>query len=236
MKRTRKSAGFAARTGVRPGTQRMGFQRGARKPWVKPFEGRRADAGAELKFLDTAKAATTTSATGTIFDASLNIVPQNNEESGRIGRKIVVKAIHLQGIFKVPTTAVAADTSDTARVIVYQDKQTNGAAATVALILESATLLSWNNLSEKGRFTVLMDRKMSLSSGSGSGQQAADIFGEVQEHFEWHKPVNIPIEYDATAATGAIGTQRSNNIGVLVISGEARSSISYNARIRYTDG
>ncbi len=198
---------------------------------------RRAAPGAELKFLDTAKAATTTSATGTIFSPSLNVIVQDTGESERVGRKVVIQAIHMEGIVKIPTTATAADTSDYVRIIVYQDKQTNGAAATVTNILETATVLSFNNLANKSRFQTLMDHRVSVNCSAGSGRGTTDTlsYGESQENFSWHKKCNIAVEYDNTVATGAIESQRSNNIGVLVISGEARASVAYNVRIRYTD-
>ncbi len=198
---------------------------------------RRATAGTELKFLDTAKGATTTSATGAIFDESLNIIVQDTGESERVGRKVVIEAIHMEGIVKIPTTATAADTSDYVRIIVYLDKQTNGLAATVTGILETATVLSFNNLANKSRFLTLMDHRVSISCTAGSGRGTTDTlsYGEGQEHFSWHKRCKIPIEYDNSATTGAITTQRSNNIGVLVISGEARASVAYNVRIRFSD-
>ncbi len=201
------------------------------------FYGRYAGAGAEKKFFDTTKALTTTATAGTIFDNSLNIVPEGNGESDRVGRKITIKDIYINGNFKIPSTATAVDTSDCVRIIVYQDKQTNGAAAVVTDILASADFRSWNNLSNKNRFLIHMDKKMAMAATAGSGRGSTDTlsYGENQRWWKMYKSVNIPIEYDSSATTGAITTQRSNNVGVLVISESAKSSIGYIARIRYTD-
>jgi len=46
---------------------------------------------------------------------------------------------------------------------------------------------------------------------------------------------NFPIEYDASAATGAITTQRSNSVAVLMISQGGFCTFQYNTRIRYSD-
>ncbi len=197
-----------------------------------------AAAGPELKFLDTTRAQTTTATAGAITNASLNIVAEGVGESQRIGRKIVLRAIHIQGTVLLPTTATAADTSDSVRVVLYQDKQTNGAAAAVTDILESADYRAFNNLSNKGRFRTLADTRVALDSGSGSGRGTTDTlsYGESQEWLSIHKVVNIPVEFDNSGTDGAITTQRSNNIGVLVISQSARASVGYIARVRYTDG
>ncbi len=191
----------------------------------------------EKKFLDTTKALTTTATAGTIFDASLNIIPEGNGESDRVGRKVTISNINIQGNFKIPSTATAVDTSDCVRIIVYQDKQTNGAAAVVTDILETADFRSWNNLANKNRFVIHMDKKMAQAAMAGSGRGSTDTlsYGENQRWWKMNKEVSIPIEYDSSATTGAITTQRSNNLGVLVISESAKSSVGYVCRLRYRD-
>ena len=49
------------------------------------------------------------------------------------------------------------------RVMLYHDKQANGATAAVLDILESADYQSFNNLVNSGRFRILMDRTYAMN-------------------------------------------------------------------------
>ncbi len=192
----------------------------------------------ESKFFDTTRALSATTTAGAITNASLNIIPEGNGQSDRTGRKVTINSLFVHGTIKVPTTTVAADTSDAVRVIFYQDKQANGATATVANLLAAADFRAFYNLSNKSRFIVLKDVKVALAVQAGSGRGTTDTlsYGENQRWFNVAKTgLNIPIEYDDSATGGELTTQRSNNLGVLVISESAKSSVGYIARVRYMD-
>ena len=186
--------------------------------------------GGEAKFKDTAKAETTPATTGGISDSSLVVIPQNTTESGRIGRKVLVTKLFMNGHIHIPTTSNNDETSDILRMILYLDKQCNGAAATVTDILESADILSYRNLANSNRFTVLADKKWAISCSVGSGNGTSDSFAESYKPFKVNKMLKVPIEYDST--TGAITEIRSNNIGVLVITETGVAAIQYNVSYR----
>ncbi len=200
------------------------------------YYGRYANGG-EKKFFDTTRASFTPAIAGTIANLSLNLIPQGVTESDRVGRKCTISKIMIRGELTQNTTSTAADTSSIIRVIVYLDKQTNGATAAVLDILETAVEASFNNLSNSKRFKILSDQRHSLASPSGSGRGTTDTlsYGEMMIPYFWvKKKCNIPIEFSST--TGAIGEVRSNNIGVLVIqSPGAVNNFSYTARVRFTD-
>ncbi len=201
------------------------------------FYGRYSGRGAELKFhnLDVDDAVIATG--GTIAEDSLLTIAEGNGESDRVGRKVTVKRIQMNYDFLLPQTAVAAQTSDAVRVILYWDKQTNGAAATVLGILEVADWQSFRNLANSGRFQVLLDKTVSLNCGAGSGRGTTDTlsYAEVEKHFSWSKACNIPIEYDNSATTGVITSIRSNNLGILTISKGGLAAFGSRIRIRYSD-
>jgi len=169
------------------------------------------------------------SSTGTITP-TINIIVQGITESNRIGRKVVLRKIGWRYNLNFVSQAVMATTSDTVRLIVYQDKQTNGATAAVTDILESASFLSFNNLSNSGRFRILLDQHHSMHAPTAI---AGPVTGELDVHAGWFKDVNIPIEF--SAATGAIAEIRSNNIGVLVISGVGGTKLTSKFRLRFSD-
>lgn len=190
----------------------------------------------EKKFFDTAFAETIVASTGAITNLSLNLIPQGVTESTRIGRKCTVKSVHLHGEFKFPNSAVAGSTADRMRLIVYQDKQANGATATVADILDSTVgtvIDSFRNLSETGRISILHEQSCDLSAQSGGAPNGVENFGEVKKTFKINKVLNMPLEF--SAGTGAIAEIRSNNIGVLAVTEAGLMTLQYTARVRFSD-
>lgn len=181
--------------------------------------------GIETKYLDTTVASTTLSNVGTILSNSLNVIPQGDGQSDREGRRVIIVKISLRGIISTDAT----EDTDSYRFIIYMDTQTNAAAATVAMILESTVVLSFNNMSNSRRFRILYDSHGVLSPTAG----IVGAFASTTKWIKFNKKCNIIIDYNATATTGAIGTITSNNIGVLGISTSGRANVTFTARIRF---
>ncbi len=192
--------------------------------------------GGELKFhdIDLDDAAV---ATGGTVTATINIIPQGTTEVQRIGRKCTIRSINWRFRVDIPQLdgTGAAPIGDTVRVILFLDKQANGATATVLGILETADFQSFNNLGNKSRFRTLMDRSYTLNytAASGSGGAADNDYAQVSIDDTLFKKVNIPIEFDAT--TGAITEIRSNNIGVLLIAKSGNAGFESKFRLRFSD-
>ncbi len=204
---------------------RSGFTR------VSGFFGRFGPGG-ELKFHDLDIDDATIASNGTIASASVNIIAQGVTEVQRIGRKCTLRSINWRFNIRLPEGTASTTTSDTVRVILYMDKQTNGAAAGVTDILESDNYQSFNNLANKSRFRTLMDRTYDLNTDlSGDGTTVDSP--RYNENDSFFKKVNIPIEYDST--TGAITEQRSNNVGVLLLSKNGLCTFDSKMRVRFSD-
>ncbi len=186
----------------------------------------------ELKFFDLDLNDAAISSTGDITD-SVNKIAQGITEVTRVGRKCTIKQINWR--FQVRLLAAANLTGgDVVRVLMYLDKQANGATATTVDILESADFQSFNNLSNKKRFRTLMDRTYTLNSQSGGGDGTTNDSNIEILSDTFFKRVNIPIEFNATA--GAITELTSNNIGVLLISrASSLSDFESKIRLRFTD-
>lgn len=229
---------------------RRGRKRRGTRPAFRPFKaprqvgvfrryrGRRAGPRSEFKFhdLDVNDAAIATN--GNIAEDSCNTIVQGITESTRIGRKVTIVSIGWRYNINFPGGSNSSIGSDTIRVILYLDKQANGATASVTGILESNDYQSFNNLTNTGRFIILMDRTHDIAT-QGMGLAAGPISQgtEVEQNYTFFKKVNIPIEYDAE--TGGITEVRSNNIGVLLLSrdGSATSVIfESKMRLRFFDG
>lgn len=190
--------------------------------------------GREWKFFDGSKAATNLSATGAILDDSINEVAQGTAENERIGRKMTIKSIHFKGAIKIPGQTAIADASQRIRIIVYLDKQANGATAGVTDILESQAVDSFRNLENSKRFGFLYDKTVSLNQLCGGGNGSSDRLGEVIRNFQINKRCNIPIQFNST--TGAITEMCCNNVGIMAICDSITSTapqINYNWRIRF---
>ncbi len=214
--------------------QQRAFKRG--RVAALRFKGRKANGTLqETKFHDLDIDDAIIAVGGTIAQVSCLTIAQGTTESTRIGRKIIVRHIGWKFNMVLPSSASAGATSDTVRVILYQDKQTNGATATVTGILETNDYQSFNQLANKSRFRTLMDRTYSLNSAP-SGDGTTTNTGEHRIHASLFKKLDIAIEYDNSFTTGVIGTMRSNNIGVLLLSHSGFVVFESKMRVRFSDG
>ncbi len=200
---------------------------------VGGYYGRYANGG-ELKFHDVAVTGTTVATTGDFLPTlgSLLVIPQGTTESTRVGRKLVVRNILWKGICIVEGASNISAADDTIRIILYLDKQTNGAIATTTTILQTAGYLSFRNLENAGRYKVLMDKSINMHGWGGSNATGEEV-GRIRYPFSFYKKCSIPIEYSGT--TGAIAEIRSNNLCVVVFSFKGTAAIESNLRIRFSD-
>ncbi len=227
--RGRRGAFFGGRARYR-GRVARGYTRRAGYFGRYPYGG----AGGELKFHDVDLDDAVVSSNGAITN-SINLIAQGVTESTRVGRKCVVKQIGWKFRMKDPETngGSSAPPSDTMRVILYMDKQANGAAATVGGILESTDFQAFNNLANSSRFTTLMDRTYTFNHMGGIGTAADQDWSEVVIDDSYYKTCNIPLEFDSTA--GAITEIRSNNLGVLLITEGGTAGFESKFRLRFSD-
>lgn len=213
-----------------------GFRRGFDR--TAGYYGRYAPvnpSSAEMKFHDLVVNRSPVATAGNITDTVI-VIPQGVGESQRVGRKCTIKSINWRFNFNLPEVDAASTpgAADVLRILVYLDKQCNGATALVADILQSADYQAFNNLSNKTRFRTLMDRTYAMSYAAMASDGAAVVSqAEVQMEDTFFKKCNIPIEYSST--TGAIAEIASNNIGILLISKNAICSLESNIRMRFHD-
>ncbi len=184
----------------------------------------------ELKFFDLDLDDTTIAAGANVTD-SINKIAQGTTEVTRIGRKCTIRSINWRFQMTIPAGS-STNTADTVRVIMYLDKQCNGATAVNTDVLESADFQSFNNLANKSRFRTLMDRTYTLHTNlSGDGTTLDSGKFEIQDSF--FKKCMIPIEFDSTA--GAITEIRSNNIGIILCSSDGVAGFFSKIRLRFSD-
>ncbi len=202
---------------------------------VGGYYGRFAPYTGELKFHDV-QLVDAIVATGGVITPTVNIIPQGVTEITRVGRKCTIKSFNWRYRVTMPEfDAVATPAEgDGLRVILYQDKQTNGAQAAATDVLETADIHSFRNLANSGRFVILMDRVHRLNYLTLASDGAAVVSGaDVTREYTFFKKVNMPIEFNGV--NGTIGEIRSNNYGVLLVSDVGSIGFDSRIRLRFSD-
>lgn len=217
----------------RPAKRRRTFVSGRDR--VGGFYGRFSGQRAELKFHDVALDVNPISSVGGVT-ATINIIAQGVTESQRVGRKCTIRSIHWKYQLDLPEIDAAATPAagESFRVILFLDKQCNGATAAVLDILEIAELQGFRNLANQGRFTILMDKIHNVNYQTMASDGAGVVsMAETINNYTMYKRCNIPIEFSGT--TGAIGEIRSNNLGVLLVGVKNTGQFFSSFRLRFSD-
>lgn len=188
--------------------------------------------GGELKFKDISLVVDPIAVAGSLV-TTVNTIEQGADENERIGRKVIIKSIHIRGRFKVDD-ATANGSTTIIRMIIYVDGQANGAAAAALDMMHIASNNSFRSLVNTGRFKFLLDKQIVLNKLVG-GYLADDTTSNqaVQKQFIWNKRVHIPLLYDG--ATGALTELCCNNVGILFFTDLTASAPSFagNLRLRF---
>lgn len=183
----------------------------------------------------------TSSTTGAFLISTHNTVPQNLTESGRTGRTILITSLQVRGTIQLSTDPTIGNLDQRVRIIFFIDSQTNGEAATLDEIINTSGTVdidSFRDLANIQRFRVIYDRVFDLPV-QGVAQDSATTFESIpiSKGFQFSRKLNLKIQYDDGVTTGAISTQRSNNIGAFSVceAGQKAPTVVYTSRIRYTD-
>ncbi len=157
----------------------------SKKKGVKRARGapQRFATGIEVKFHDLDIDDVAIAAAGTITP-SVVLIAQGTTDSTRDGRKVTVTNIGWKFLISMED-AQTPGSGDVVRVILYHDKQANGAAATVSAavdadgILDVSDFQSFNNLANSGRSRTLMDRTYDIQRTAAEGNGTTYQYGEV---------------------------------------------------------
>lgn len=173
----------------------------------------------ERKFIDTQIINTAMASTGTITQLT-NLV-QGVTDSTRIGNKITVVGCLL-------TYIIDANITTNIRVMLVQDKQTNGAIYTNADLLHDATaqdiIVSPKNADFKRRFHVYHDKNYSYS-----------VAGVATKFYKKFFKMNVPMRFDANA--GDITDLQSSSLSWFVATETAGAAVvnTLFCRVYYID-
>jgi len=190
------------------------------------YNGRRRD---ELKFVDTTIATTPFTLVGSIV--LLNGVTQGTDFNQRIGRSVSMKSLLFR--FTVEKATGANSDGATARIILFYDAQTNGAAPAVTDVLATASHLSPMNLNNRDRFKILADSYLETEAFvNTAGVISAGSYCERTKTI--YKKMTMECQFSGT--TNAVGSIATGGIFALFISSELNGTgYSVYSRTRFTD-
>lgn len=219
--------------GYRPKKQRQGqckhhHNQQFKRAWTPPIP-------LELKFHDRQITVSPAQAFGTVHDTIVNI-NEGSDQVTRNGRTIQVKSVHVKLHIWLPEQEETdlAKTADTFRVILFIDKQCNGATATVLNLLHVTSFLSFRNLTGGSRFRVLWDKSITLNAqaaAGGGGVASNQESGRVGMYLSFDKDLGLPIEYNGLGIT--VAQLQTNNIGLLFISSRGLMEATVRTRVRF---
>ncbi len=224
--------------GMSKGDKQIMGKRYAKNRWVRNSPNRyygryRWGMKAETKFFDVTTTYAAVASTGEITDSVCKI-PQGVTEKTRVGRKCTIVSIDWRNTVDLAATTDLTDAT-LLRIIVYVDKQCNGATAVTLDILETDAINSHYNLSNKNRFRFLTDKTINLNFTAAGGNGTANDAVKHIRQMRFRKRCSIPIEFSST--TGAITEIKSNNIGLLLIASENNTCGANGIlRLRFRDG
>lgn len=191
----------------------------------------------EKKFVDLALTPAP-AVTGT--QTLLSLIAQDVSESSRVGRKAIITDILIKGHVQVAAGTSSSTGNNRVRFDIVQDTQSNGVAFTIADYVNTAGTVdinSFRDLSSAARFKTLKSFTMTVNASAGGGDGTTNFLSQSWRKFQMNVKCCIPIEYDASASTGAIGTQQVNSIWLVSFEEQATPATTcvLNSRIRFVE-
>jgi len=166
----------------------------------------------------------------------LNAVEQGDGESQRDGRKIVIKSVQVRGDIRgqIEQNQDDVNKAKVVRILLVQDRQTNGAQMTGTQMLTGATNVehAYYNLQYSQRFKVLYDKTFVLQCNTvGTDGANTNSVGFSAASFKIFRNVNIPVTFTSTAEN--IANIADNSLHMLALSSETNVDLAYESRIRF---
>lgn len=183
----------------------------------------------ELKVTDTATVVAAVTQAGVV--SLLNGTATGTDYTNRTGRKMITKSVLIR-LF-INTNLVSAQQGDVVRVIIFVDKQSNGALPAVADVLNTATYAEPMNLNNRDRFIIIRDTIFTMSPAvyAAAALTAGAPVTRMAKHYK-----KVSFETIFSGTTNGIASIASGSLCILYISQFASvSTITYNVRTRFID-
>jgi len=179
---------------------------------------------------------------GLVDEGPIVGVAQGTGEQDRQGRKIILKSLYVRAHIKlVDNLAAAYKFPQQLRVMLVEEKQANGALFSISELLETppvgAPLIhAANNLSNKNRFKVHMDKVYALNYGSSWTNAADTAYYQTGKDikFKLYKKLALPIEFSGVG-TSTMSQIQSLNLSWVFITEQTDANVQIEgvSRIRF---
>lgn len=151
----------------------------------------------------------------------LNGIANGSGGTERIGRKILIKSVQWRAIFQPAAPASQH------RVVIFYDKQANGAAPAITDIMETNAFTSPLRLGNSDRFVIISD-EVTDSSQSSSLTISDKVYTKCTLETSYIGTGGTI----ASIGTGAIWCMIANNGGTII---GVATSVDIHLRVRYLD-
>ncbi len=191
----------------------------------------------EKKFTENQVDDVTILTTGSVILNTLNLVNQGDGVLDMLGKKLIVVSISIQGTIHLPSQSDATLSniiaSDTVKIYLILNKQTNGTAATANDFWEGDTIRSHREIDKTQQLQTLRRLVLTVSTPTVILDTTFKTL-RTSIPFSIYMTAKIPIDYTGTTGR-SITNIRTNNLELLAISEEGKATISVISRIRFTD-
>lgn len=174
----------------------------------------------ERKYFDTSQTGITVPITP--LNYPLVSIPSGTGESQRIGNQVKLTNVNMR--LQIARNGADTDAVRKVRILVFLDKQNNGVASDVADLLDSTTMTSFNDMDNKMRYKVLMDRIITLDLNSPTSGMQINKYFKLTRKLVYSFSGDPPIQNNITLALFS-DTSDVNKVPV----------ITFNTRSRYID-
>ncbi len=193
-------------------------------------------ANEEWKFHDVQTILDPTKLGGGILD-SVNKIAQGATAQERLGRTAVIRKIdwHCTLSLKENNKPSNPGQGGVFRIILFVDRQANGAGAAIGDVMLTSLYDSFYRLSNSSRFDILYDELHVINYTTMTSEISDTITQSLQvKFFAVHIDCNIPIQFSGT--DGLITEIKSNNISILAFSSMATDGkMDGQMRLRWTE-
>lgn len=188
----------------------------------------------ELKTVDTSASNLAVSTTPQFV--LLNGVATGTDYNTRVGRKTLLKSLYVRINFKFNSNNPVAGVA--CRLMIIQDKQSNGAVPTIANVLQTGNYIDPINLDNRERFNVLMDKLYTFFPASTSAGPIIGGGNPITKTVKVYKKLNLATIFSGVGAT--IGSIQTGGIWMLWVTDTGVAAtphylLDYYSRVRFVD-
>lgn len=202
----------------------------------------------EMKCVDNTSTGATLAFTSAAPKALLNGSVPGNAIQNRLGRRIRMKSLRIQGMinqYQAGTTPI----DDFIHIYVVYDSQPNGATFATADLIQSCDAagttgtgtFSFINMSNSKRFKVIRHESMKIeTTGAAANQPAQEStdFKKVQSIDWWIPLKDLDTQYN-TGTAGTIADIQTGSLYLMLFGASAAAdsqyALTYNTRLRFVD-